>query len=84
MKTQKIQVITQNASKSTSGSRSYWNMLKKMNKASDYPLQVRDPDDPSVFIDDPVQIKQKLTEYWSKLGNSEKHVILLHKTDSNT
>jgi hypothetical protein len=68
---QKTKVITKNASKATNNSRSYWNMLRKLNKTSDYPLRIRDPDHPDIIIDDPVLIKQKLSTYWSSLGNSE-------------
>ena len=44
-------------------------MLRKLNKNSDYPLRIRDPDDPNIIIDDPVKIKETLTKYWSSLGN---------------
>ena len=71
------ETVTQNASKSTSGSMSYKNMLKRMSKTSDYPLRVRDLHDPSVVIDDPAQIKQKLTEYWSKLQNFANSVEII-------
>jgi len=47
-------------------------MLRKLNKSNDYPIRIRDPDDPSVTIDDPVIIKDKLTKYWSNLGDTNK------------
>ena len=51
----------QNAAKATTNPRSYLNMLLKLNKSSDYPLKIRDPDDPKTVIDDPVEIDRKLT-----------------------
>jgi hypothetical protein len=70
----KLKVITKNASKAAKKTRSYWNMLKRMNKASNYPLRIRDPEDHNIIIDDPVIIKRKLTEYWANLGNSKESV----------
>jgi hypothetical protein len=71
---QKLKLITENAAKATSNPRAYWNMLRKLNKSSDYPMRIRDPDDPNIIVDDPVIIKDKLTKYWSTLGNSNKVV----------
>ena len=64
----KTNIITRNASKSTNNSLAYWNMLKKLNKSSNYPLRIRDPDNPDEIIEDSILIKKKLSSYWSKLG----------------
>ena len=69
----KTKVIFKHAEKSSKNPRAYWNTLKRLNKSNDYPLKIRDPDNPDVLIDDPLIIKKKLTSYWSKLGNSDNH-----------
>ena len=33
--------------------------------------KIRDPKDPNVIIDDPKEIKDVLTEYWSSLGRRD-------------
>lgn len=71
MITHKIKMITENASKASNNPRSYWKMLKKLNKSNEYPLRIRDPDDPNIIIDDPIKIKEILTNYWSNIGRSE-------------
>jgi hypothetical protein len=65
----KIKVITANASKATTNPRAYWNMLKKLNTANDYPIKIQDPNNPDITIDDPCIIRKTLSDYWSKLGN---------------
>ena len=67
----KLKVITENAAKASKNPRAYWQMLSKLNKSNDYPLRSRDPSDPNVIIDDPVKIKQVLTEYWASLGKTQ-------------
>ena len=52
-------VITSNAAKATTNSRSYWNRLNKLNKSSNYPLCIKDPVNAGVIIDDPLLIKKK-------------------------
>ena len=69
--TNKVKIITENASKATTNPRAFWNMLKKLNSSNDYPLRIRDPDNPDMIIDDPVIIKKKLTSYWAKLGSND-------------
>ena len=72
----KTKVIMQNASKATSNPRAFWNMLSRFNKASNYPLRIRDPVNPDVIIEDPKAIRKALTSYWSGLGkgtNTDTH-----------
>ena len=69
---QKIKNITEVAAKASSNPRAYWRLLKKLNKSNDYPLRIRDPLDTNVIIDDPKQIRDALTKYWSSLGNCKK------------
>ena len=57
----KTKVIASNAEMSTTNPYSYWNMLHKLNKSSNYPLCIRDPDNVDAITDDPLLIKQKLT-----------------------
>ena len=68
----KVKLINENAAKATSNPRAFWKMLKRLNQSNDYPIRIQDPDDPSVIIDDPLKIREKLTKYWSNLGNTNK------------
>ena len=76
----KLRVINENAAKAANNTRAYWKMLRKLNKANDYPIRIRDPEDPDVIIDDPIEIKKKLTKYWSSLGHTNK-VVTDEQTD---
>jgi exonuclease III len=66
----KTKVITTNAAKATKNPRAFWNMLRKLNHSSAYPLRIRDPDNHDNIIDDPIEIKKKLSTYWSSLGTN--------------
>ena len=68
----KINVITKNAAKASKNPRAYWNMLRKFNKSSGYPLRIQNPENPNEIVDDPIEIKNILTNYWANLGKSNK------------
>ena len=70
----KAKVIHQNASKAAQNKRAYWNMLKRLNKSGNYPIRIKDPDNPNITITYNIEIKKKMTSYWSGLGNSDKSV----------
>ena len=65
----KIKVIIKNSKTATRNPRAFWRMLSKSNRKCSYPIQIRDPDHPEIIIDNPLIIKEKLTSYWSSLGN---------------
>jgi hypothetical protein len=67
---QKCKVIFDNASKASKNPRAYWNILRRLNKSNDYPIQIWDPANPDTAISDPSDIKKTLTSYWSYLGKA--------------
>ena len=69
--TQKSKVIFRNAANATVNPRAYWNTLRRLNRKSEYPIKIRDPDHPDLVIDDPLLIKSKLTSYWATIGKGQ-------------
>lgn len=67
---QKCKIIFDNASKASKNSRAYWNTLRRLNKSNDYPIQIRDPENPDTVISDPSDIKKTLTSYWTNLSKA--------------
>ena len=59
-----------NCMKGTKNTRSYWRMLRRLNKNNSYPIKISDPNNNDRLIEDPTEIKKVLREYWEKLGNS--------------
>ena len=61
-------MINENAAKATIYPRSYWKLLRKLNRATVYPMHVRDPEYLNCVIEDPVVINEKLTNYSADLS----------------
>lgn len=66
----KVNVILRNCRKGSTNSKSYWNMLRRLNKNNNYPMQIVDPRDKTKIINDPKVISGVVREYWEKLGSS--------------
>ena len=71
--TSKLKIINENAAKANSNRHSYWKLLRKLNRPTDYSMRITAPKDPDCIIDDPVIIKEKITNYWAKVINLPSH-----------
>ena len=67
----KIRVLTKNAGKGASSKRSYWRLLKRFNKKSGYPIQIKDPLDDTKVLTNPKEISNALKKYWESLAEAE-------------